>query len=56
MQDNYSSGRINEEITINNDGTAQIAKKKLTYMFWMGQKSQKCNLILHLDEDNLIQV
>ena len=34
-----SLGRINEEMTMNNGGTTQIARQKLTCMFWMGQKS-----------------
>ena len=39
MQDNYFFGHINEEMTMNSGGTAQIARQKLTSLFWMGQKS-----------------
>ena len=38
-QDNNFFGRINEEMTMNSGGTAQIARQKLTCMFEMGQKS-----------------
>ena len=44
MQDNYYSGRINEEMTMNSDGTAQIVRQKFTSMFQIRQKTWEYNL------------
>jgi len=38
MQDNYSSGYINEEMTMNSGDTTPIARQKFTTMFWMRPK------------------
>jgi len=44
MHDNYSSNRINDEMTMTNGGTTQIALQKLTSTFRMRQKSWECDL------------